>query len=391
MKKLLFALGVVAASSSAFAVYEVHLDWLGSESQFDAAWTAAGYGAGDALTASDHVFLQHTTETHLEAIFAPFGVDFKISAPAIPHETLVYGATTGSSGTFGVADEIDWRNKTPDNSARIFSGNFGIIMSSTAFSRVENLERFAHALAGTGAHELLHNHGLQHYDAFGQPDIRANNGYADVAGQQNDSIMATGSTGLSLLRRGMPRFMNPLEMVKFEFAMGVTPTPGVTISEAGGFNGSIASAQNVLGSMLAVSGVPALNIDGNLSSSGDEDFFKFEATAGSLITANTFSALTELDTVDTFLTLYDSAGSVLFTNDDIQYTSSAFGTGSYSNDSIILNWEAQYTGTYYLEVGATAGSGDYELLLVGIDAVPEPATMIGLASLGLLALRRRKK
>ncbi|MEZ5164201.1 MAG: PEP-CTERM sorting domain-containing protein [Fimbriimonadaceae bacterium] len=390
MKKFCIALGALALSCSAFAVYEVHLDWLGSEAEFDKSWTAAGYGAGMEMTASDYAFIHHTVEATLEGIFAPFSIGFGITPPAGAHEKIFFGAAT-TSGAFGVADAIDWRNKMSSNTATVFSGNFGGMMSAGMFDRATNLSRFATSLAGTAAHELLHNHGLQHYDAFGWPDISVSDGYAGVAGQQNDSIMATGSTGLTLERRTMPRVLNPLEMIKLEFGMGVTPTPGVTVMEDGGSNGSFATAQFVLGHTLAIAGGTAVNVDGSLSSSGDEDIYKFHASLGSLITANTFSALTEGDSVDTLITLYNDMGDVIFTNDNISYTTGSFGgVGFYSTDSIIMNYAADYTGYYYLEVESAGGSGDYELLLAGIDTVPEPATMFGLASLGLLAFRRRK-
>jgi hypothetical protein len=269
-------------------------------------------------------------------------------------------------------------------------------MSSTSFTRAQNLDRIAHAIAGTASHELGHNTGLQHCDCYGQNSINAPT-YGGITGQQNDAIMATGSTGLSSLRRGMPRSFNPHELLKLEFAEGFAPTLGTTVNEQAAAHGTLATAQLVTGNLLPISGKTAVNVDGRISTAGQLDYYRFEATAGSLISGNIYSAFWETDTVDSVVSLYNNAGTLLTSNNNIQFSGNSFnsGVGTYSNDSWVMNFVATYTGTYYFSVAGTGSNsvGDYEFLMSGMTPVPEPATMLvlgGGAAL-LLARRRRKR
>jgi hypothetical protein len=266
------------------------------------------------------------------------------------------------------------------------------MINAGTFTRAQNLERLANAVAGTASHELGHNCGLQHYDCYGQDNINAPL-YSGITGQQNDAIMATGSTGLTSFRRGLPRSFNPLETMKLEFADGFAPTLGQTVTEMVSPHGSIATAQAVFGTMLPISGRSAVNIDGGISANGQADYYSFQTTVGSLIVGNIFSSAWETDTVDTVLTLYNNAGAQVATNNNIAYTSTSFGgSGTYSLDSIILNFQAAYSGVYYMAVrGNGSSTGNYELLLAGASPVPEPATMLALGAGVAILLRRRRR
>jgi hypothetical protein len=97
---------------------------------------------------------------------------------------------------------------------------------------------------------------------------------------------------------------------------------------------------------------------GDLETVGDHDWFAITLTAGQQITV-TVDALTSHDPntnnpFDTYLNIRDSAGNIIFSNDDI-------------NEGIITNSQVSFavpsTGTYYIDVGAFADSsfGTYQL------------------------------
>jgi hypothetical protein len=383
-----FALTIAADVNAA----DVWLNWTGAKANIDIAWSSAGLG-GTPITNAEYDALRANVMGKMQTHWSGFLANFTEVNPGGMFETLNLGATTSQGGLFGQAERLDWRNRFKDDVANLYLANFGIILSSTLYTRADNLERLANGIAGTASHELGHNCGLQHFDCYGQDSVRAP-GYV-VTGQQNDAIMATGSTGLSLERRGRPRAFNPLETLKLEFADTFAPTLGTTVNEVVGNHGSTATAQLLVGTYMPITGRGAVNIDGRLGVSGELDYYSFEATTGSLITGNVFSDLFETDDFDSILSLYNSSGVLLVTNDDITFSGNSFlsGAGGYSNDSLILNYQATYTGTYYLRVtnfGTT--TGNYELLVGGLNAVPEPATVIALgAGLALLARRRRRR
>jgi hypothetical protein len=127
---------------------------------------------------------------------------------------------------------------------------------------------------------------------------------------------------------------------------------------------------------------------------GQTDIYKFSADMGSALSLNTFSHGHYLPFTDTTMFLLDASGSPLFSSMDIHFFLDDFMDPMapfYSDDSLIFNFMAPYSGTYYASVMGT-GIGDYDLLITGLHMVPEPASM---AILGLgvayLAYRRRTK
>lgn len=387
--------GAVTVMGSANASISVWLDYTGFDSTVAAAWTSAGYSGGNALSVGEILGIKNDVQTKLQTIYSGFAVNFNQSSPGGVFETLRMGATTTQTGLYGQADRIDWRNNFKNDVAEIYARNFDDVIFTGSFTRTQNLERLKNALANTTAHELGHNLGLQHYDPYGTDSIQAPS--YTVTGQQNSFIMATGSTGLTSMDRGNARTFNVAEKVKLEFADGVANVSGQTIAESAGAKGSTATAQTITGALLPVSGRTGINVAGRITSSNELDFYRFEATAGSLITANTFSG--ELvnptgGTVDTVITLHDSTGSTLFSNDDIGYSGNNFlNSSNYSTQSLLQNFVAQYTGVYYLSVrGFQTDTGSYELLMTGLNPVPEPATMVALgAGVVWMARRRRAK
>lgn len=383
----------------AFAV-EVYLDFSGADSLLHGSWIDGGYGDGGPFswTASDFLTTQHAVKAKMEAIFAPFiSVSFHNFAdvPGVPHPTLSFGATGGAAGLLGLSSTLDWRNSTVTDGAVIYSGKFGstFMAGTTVPEKVANLDRLANALSNIAAHELGHTFGLQHYDAYGIPEFKAP-GYAGITGQQNSNIMSSGPSGATIFGLGDSlKTFSELSINKLEFAEGVVPTVGKTISEVAGSKDTLATAQAVTLENLALSGKPAVNIVGKSSSAGQLDLYKFDAQIGNLITLNTFSDLILGDTTNTTLGLFNDSGVLLASNGDISYAGNSLmtGAGFYSTDSLILNFEATYTGVYYAGVLGEGLSGDYNLLITG--AVPEPSIMIlsGISALALLRKRRSMK
>lgn len=390
-----FSAGIVWAASltllpAAAGASDVFLDWDGSMINMAAAWSAAGYGAGAALTPMEMSGMIAMTKGKLEAKFSGYSVSFFDLAPTSPYEWIKLGATTTSTTTYGSASGLDWRNTVKDGGAEIYLANFGGILSASMFTRMENIARFTAAMANTTAHELGHALGLQHYDAYGIPSVTAPT--YGFMGEQNGSVMATGITGLTAAMRGDDRFFNPMEKIKLEFADGIAPTLGLTVMEAAGPKDTLATAQTVYGADLTMTSGTAVNIDASISMPGQSDIYKFYAESGAKISANTLSHGILPSFTDTTMFLMDASGTTLFSSSDIKFFGDSFMTPTstyYSDDSLIFNYVASYTGTYYLKVMGTA-PGDYDLLLVGASTVPEPGT-IAVIGLGVAALLRRRR
>jgi subtilisin family serine protease len=98
---------------------------------------------------------------------------------------------------------------------------------------------------------------------------------------------------------------------------------------------------------------------GTIGTSGDEDWFKFQAAAGKQYIITT--TLTGLP--DSVLTLYDRNGStILASNDDVS-------RGNYASR---IEWTAPASGTYFIKTTAYAAdeTGAYTLSLTAVNAAP---------------------
>lgn len=112
-----------------------------------------------------------------------------------------------------------------------------------------------------------------------------------------------------------------------------------------------AGADSVLATTATAASVAVGGIaTGNIETANDHDWFRITLTAGETYIFRTGGVVAD-GTVDTTLTLRDSAGTQLQTNDDA-------GEGAYS----ALRFTATTGGTYYLDVGAFAATtGQYTL------------------------------
>ena len=396
---ILAVLLLVCAGFSAQADISVWLDFANFSTRLD---ELAAYATVDPFTALEQTLIKSTLQSQLNTIYSGFDVSFTETLPTGDHENVRFGATTTNRGLLGQAQEIDWLNLNLNDSASIYSTNFDFTIDefSGSVDRAAQLSQLTTALAGTAAHELGHNLGLQHPDAYGDRRLTPST-YSNTHGWQNEHIMATGGdygTGLGETGRETARTFNTLETAKLEYADGLTASPGPTYLEPGAVHNTPASALSLLFTYLPLSDVNGFSMYGSLGAVGEYDFFSFTGQRNEMFTANTISQVRFLNPIDSFLTLYASDGTtVLASNDDIAFGGNTFNGGtSYSDDSILLNYLLQNDDTYYLQVrDYSTDTGNYALLTILDDSrVPEPSTLvlvgIGLAGAGI-RLRRRKK
>ena len=105
-------------------------------------------------------------------------------------------------------------------------------------------------------------------------------------------------------------------------------------------------------------------ISGNLEAIGDHDWFRISLTDGQSISVS----LDGITLEDSYLRIYDRNGNLVYENDDI--------SAGIERDSL-LAFTADYTGTYYIDVGAwdEGYTGSYQLSVSSYT--PPPVGTIG--------------
>ncbi|MEM8680638.1 MAG: hypothetical protein AAGF97_14920, partial [Planctomycetota bacterium] len=163
-------------------------------------------------------------ESDLEGLFQDayqgYTVNFFTTAPTGAHERVDFGAITTNDNLLGLAN-FDFRNRS-NSVQEVYVRNFDFFLEA-GDAREDQLRELTTSLAGTAIHEVGHAFGLRHVHAFGDPRITPAN-YADTQGFQNDHFMATGSTGLTEVRREMPRTFSDWSRLHLEAASRLSPT-----------------------------------------------------------------------------------------------------------------------------------------------------------------------
>ena len=213
-------------------------------------------------------------------------------------------------------------------------------------------------------------------------------------------------------------------------AMGVAQAQ-VTISENGDAGQTLDTAQQI------PSGAATLNsIVGTISSPEEADLFSFFIQDPAAFSATTVGGVPNNSLVDTQLFLFNSDGNGVYANDDALEGSFAstlpagnqfsptqpgvyfLGISAYDNDPVSAGGEIfpegepdPFTGFRTVVVGPTGpgggspltnfdGNGDeigsYEISLTGVNAVPEPSSVLGFLTIGVfgagaMVKRRWKK
>jgi hypothetical protein len=384
------ALLAVLAASPGRAAVTVFLDY----TNFPTRLNELAGDAGVALfNAGEQAQIRANILSHLQTMYSSYDMTFTETAPVAGNfERLLFGATTANVNLLGLAQQIDLRNANKNNSADVYTRNFAFHINEP-LARADQITQLSRGLSYVAGHELGHNHGLEHADAYARPGITPST-YANTGGIQNEHVMATGPTGINEAQREQPKTFSTLSHVKLEYADGMRPTTPGVIAEQGAAHGTIATAQALTLTPLPISGVDAFFVTGNIGASGEFDFYSFTALAGSSFTAHAISEsiFSAAQNVDTVLTLFDPGGNMLFEVDDIRFGSSTYNSGAlYDGDSLLINIPLLTTGTYTVRVrGFNTDTGQYNL--VGyVAAAPEPAALTLLVCGLLLTTRRRKR
>ncbi len=388
-------------------------DWV---DELDKATAAAGVTT---FTPAERAIVEASIMSDLSTIYSDYAISFTTTVPGgSPFDAIAYGATSFGFGSLGVAP-LDVGNIASGQVASVATGNFDFILDefSGSGSRPAQIAQISTALAGTGAHELLHSLGGMHHHAYSNPGIHPGT-YGATGGLQNLHIMATGPTGLTETGREVLRSLSPWERAildvtggaaaaypTFDNQSAVSSPVTIDLTEDGAFDAgsSLITSMPISFTAGETSGFDLAFVAADIDMAGDVDVFKFFLGAPGTLMAEIFSEnrFGPPFTVDTTLTLLDSTGTPMTMMDDLFYLDDVFDAGVFhENDPYLLNIPIVTPGMYFL---AVAGSpmpsfpttpGDAYWLMVGFNAasIPEPGIGIGLLVLaGVVAAGSRRR
>ena len=397
---LLAVAATIASGTACSAGLVTHVDF-GAFNDFEIRLNQAADAAFvPRFDADERSQIRSNVLSGLRRAYGEFDVRFQTDAAGATERIWLGVADTANTGAFGLADRLDYRNRSNGDVARVFTGNFGRFMRSSE-TRAKQIADLSAALTGTAAHELGHNLGLVHQDSYGDPGFTFTglNGPADSGGRQDGRLMATGATGLSTPQREVDRTFSQFSKLKLEFANGLTaagPTPSVM--ETALPKSLPAAAQTVALVAQTISGFDAANVVGAIGAAFESDLFAFDLAGPGFLTAATITTAVA-DAVDTVLTIFDAAGTRLGEVDDTTLDRDLFGGPDFfqTTDSLLYGLRIEEPGRYFARVeGFNGDTGDYELL-IGFDAdvaaVPEPGAGLLVLAAGLcgVAIRGRRR
>jgi parallel beta-helix repeat protein len=297
------------------------------------------------------------------------------------YATLYFNRTPPSGLPGGEASEVDLGNTNFGGYASIqINGMVGGGAQPPAIDPVTGSDNFAILSAKIGAHELAHLMGVRHSDAFGpigfgvhtppgNTEFNPNFDGSDAAFETFDHLISSpatvGSTRFNDLRA---LDFGPREAIKLAFA-----SQGTTVVAPTGTHSSFPAAQPLTLAPLTVPNtdvnlpdiekglnfqVAALDVHGTIgldptTNLAAPDYYAINGQKGDVDTfevdSQELARLHGQNTIDSVLSIYDSAGHLIAFNDD-QYE----GT-----DSLLLDVTLPATGIYYIKVSSFAApAGD---------------------------------
>jgi Ca2+-binding RTX toxin-like protein len=372
---------------------------------------------------------RNAIQTQLTEDFGAFSYVFTQTQPQSGPYTPIYfndPVLVGLEG--GVATGIDWRDLYVSGTTTLSADGLNVIPADFAGVNVNNFlggpgepaatsVDFIGLSATIAAHELGHLSGLEHQDSFGpigsgiysgvSPD-QYNPPYPGPidADQTIFDIMASGASVNATLEDAInDPYLGERDAIAVAFGESGSPTnEDITPPE------SMTDAQPIALAPLVVpdTDLEGVNADkvfdvtaadvvgylGETAGASNTDYYSFTAQAGTLINfqlmsevltrsvAPTGDAATDYNQApfNTDLTVYNSSGQVIATNDD-----------SFQDfDSSIIDLTLPTTGTYYVEVTSSPNSvslgqpltGDYELFMYTFAAGTSAAYSSTTAGLG---------
>ncbi|MEM9940747.1 MAG: hypothetical protein AAF939_04085 [Planctomycetota bacterium] len=382
--------------SACFGQMNVFLDYSNFETRLSELASSAGV---DNFSAAEVTSIRAGIKTNLETMFSQFdGISFTESDPGGARPELLFGL---EGGGLGVADHIDFLNVAIQDTARVFTAQFGFVVDefSGGNNRSDQLSQLTAALSGTAAHELGHNLGLRHHDAHG--DLTYEGTPVNTNGVEDTRIMATGSTGLSEAGREVIRDFSVNSLVKLAYAnqtlLSGNPQAANEVGDAGD---TIADAQVVDFETIPVANRFGEVIIGSIDSNNDVDLYEVQLAANSVFTIdvnNDVIATTFFRNFDNEIALLDDQGNVLYSSTDTFYSTTQFGAGDGRDfDGVLYNVNIFDQGTYYVRINSQGGSsfGDYRVLMHSnllAATIPEPSSaLFCLSALSCILGRRRR-
>lgn len=194
----------------------------GVNSQPIGAFTAANLDSD--LTASDSDLRDRITE-QVRDVYCEFSVEvIKSTTEPDPGgnswQVVGIGADTEPGNRFGRAQDIDTGDADTEDYTRVWATEFhdaygttGGVDGDALAPPNATLERWSTAIAGTVAHEAGHNYGLPHGSSAPRSGTSED--------QQNNHILATGSTGLTDVQRVTRRHFSDTSFESLAYNLGL--------------------------------------------------------------------------------------------------------------------------------------------------------------------------
>ncbi|MEM7199432.1 MAG: hypothetical protein AAF628_04150 [Planctomycetota bacterium] len=320
----------------------------------------------------------------LRRAYRGYQVTFGTVMPSGPHARIDLGADNFRRPFLGLAERIDIGNVIADDLARVFTANFAFVLDPGP--RTAAMDELAVALAGTAAHELGHNLGLDHHHAYSSWAISPAT-YAATGCAQNVHLQATSATGLTEAGREAMRTHAPFSRVMLDITGGSSrssaySTVGASAvlsdrSELGSVDAgsSTATARQIAFAPGASSGAAIAFVEADVDGVPDVDVYAFDVLAPSALSVQVSSRVGlglayGPGSMDPSVTILDPAGEVIRASDDLRYAGCVFGGSSVRGmDPFLPNVPLPVPGRYFLRIdGTSQAAGDLYWVIAALTS-----------------------